>query len=97
MQSRATVNYGRTDSRSRNAPIANGSNGESRPSPNREIGPLGDLGLPNVPRGTLGGAKSGKGDDQPSPIGDLTDQKGESSSYRYRTENLREAPLPNGG
>jgi len=33
---------------------------------------LGDLGEPNVPRGTLGSAKSGGRDNRPSPIGDLT-------------------------
>jgi hypothetical protein len=33
---------------------------------------LGNLGEPNVPRGTLGGAKSGGWDSPPSPIGDLT-------------------------
>ena len=33
---------------------------------------LGDLGEPNVPRGTLGGAKSGRRNSRPSPNGDLT-------------------------
>ena len=35
-------------------------------------GRLGDLGEPNVPRGTLGGAKSDRRDDRPSPNGGLT-------------------------
>ena len=97
MPSRVTLNFGRTDWISRKAPIANGSIGDSRPSTNGEIGRLGDLGLPNVPRGTLGGAKSDKRDNRASTNGDLTDQKGESSSHRYRTENLGEAPSPIGG
>jgi len=85
MASRATFNFGRTDSISRKAPIANGSNGDSRPSPNGENWRLYDLGEPNVPRGTLGGAKSGSGPTvrhqtvvqrvrRPSPNGGLTDQ-----------------------
>jgi hypothetical protein len=35
-------------------------------------GRLGDLGEPNVPRGTLGGAKSGRRANRPLPNGDLT-------------------------
>jgi hypothetical protein len=97
MHSLATFNFGRTDSSSRNAPIANGSIDDNRPSPNGENWQRGDLGGPHVPRRTLGGAKSGEWDNRPSPNGDLTDQKGESSSHRCRTENLGEAPSPNGG
>jgi hypothetical protein len=144
MHSLATFNFGRTDSSSRNAPIANGSIDDNRPSPYGEHWQRVDFGEPNVPHGTLGGAKwsisqlmtrfhkrkrvpcfgtpkhafeyesmapiiqiwslfvkrttkSGEWDNRPSPNGDLTDQKGESSSHRCRTKNLGEAPLPNGG
>ena len=43
---------------------------------------LGDLGEPNVPRGTLGGAKSGRRDNRPSPIGDLTVQRPKCKHWR---------------
>ena len=44
---------------------------------------LANLGKPNVPRGTLGITNLGRGGNRPSPNhGDLTDQKGESSSHR---------------
>jgi hypothetical protein len=49
---------------------------------------LGDLGEPNVPRGTLGGAKSGKRDNRPLPNGVLT----------VRWANWKpKRPSPNGG
>ena len=46
---------------------------------------LGDLGEPNVPRGTLGSAKSVRRDNRPSPIGDLT---------VWWTKSKNKRPLP---
>ena len=43
---------------------------------------LGDFGEPNVPRGTLGSAKSGRRDGRPSPIGDLTVRWAKSKNKR---------------
>jgi len=43
---------------------------------------LGDLGEPNVPRGTLGSPKSGGRHSRPSPIGDLTVRCAKSKNKR---------------